>query len=246
MTIAFDQGNSVSVTAATGTGDFGPSTPTTAGDFVIIGLSAYGSVLSPTLTAPGSPVLLNSQVNGDCNAFLWYIPNCPAVNSSNLSIAFGGTVQTASALVAGYSGLQTSSPIDGSSVIATFNSTTCTGGSYTPGSSGDLLLGVMYQATFGSKLSPSSGPTYSGPSSGWNLRLSNGEADTAPDPRVWSGIALLDILGGGSGSVTPSVTSSLSGTGVGITLGVKAVGAGGSSHLLWPVLIARGIPQKIF
>lgn len=195
------------------------------GDFVVIALVVWNNstvTLTPNtaLNSTNQPnlTLINTYQNGDCECWVYYIPDANANSSAIVGFTSSSSVAAAVLGVVAYTGWSSSQTLDGTPVSNTFTSVTPTGGTYTPTVSGDLLIGLLFQ---GMSITNGTAPSYSSPSSGFTNRLSGGVARTSSNPHLVCGLAILDNLSGGTSAVTPSCTSSESGTGVGITLGVK-------------------------
>ena len=152
MPPAFVQG---ATTGYTNSGTFGLAFPSgnTLGNLIIVFGSNFGSAATISDTNSNSySQLSNLNVADPTHGYqpVWYAFNC--ASGANTVTVVSGALASAALLIAEYSGISTTSPLDQSGTNSGSGGTTWTGPSLTTTHASELLLVIAYA-------SPSGGPT---------------------------------------------------------------------------------------
>ena len=194
----------------------------TAGNFLVVGFraykgSSYTAATSITDTAGNTYTLvgMSPSATGTNQAYveMWYAENISGNASNVITIHWPASVQYVGAVVAQYSGVATSSSLDGFAVSASGTGavSTVTSGTLTTANADDLLVGVVDIDATGGTWTPSSSP------SSWTNRVQDAQAVTM----------LQDLVVAATVSQTFSVTSIQNQAMAFVVAGFKAASGGG-------------------
>jgi hypothetical protein len=183
-------------------------------------LAAIAYDVSSTVTPPSgwSEISGSPFSNASCFLRVYTIKNC-GVRSGTETFTFGTQQTAAAALMIEYSGVGTTTDLDGTPNHNSSNSNSPTGSSYTTSVANDAVISIIAQGN----ASFTSGPVFSSPTGGSAIRGQTVTADISPNGNA--GIALLDELGVAVGSYTFGASSNRSETWVVVTLAIRPAGA---------------------
>ncbi len=141
---------------------------------------------------------------------LYYAPNA-AAGPNTVTVTFNGSALFTGLIVGEYSGIATSSPLDGTPAGQTTSGTTATdnvtSGNTTTGQSGSLIIGAMADTD-------------------GNATMSAGTGFTKQGASQTSGLSLEDMVQGSAGAIAATWTRSVAGRYAAITAAFKAAAGG--------------------